>query len=51
MKVVNCPCGTNVEGETDEELVTNVQQHISDEHPDMVGQYSTEQIMEMAHEE
>jgi len=50
MKVVHCPCGTNVEGENDEQLVTNVQQHISDDHPDMVGKYSTEQILEMAHE-
>ena len=41
---------TNVEGETDEELVTNVQQHISDDHPDMVGKISTDQILEMAHE-
>ena len=50
MKVVHCPCGTNVEGETDEELVTNVQQHISDDHPNMVCTYSTDQILEMAHE-
>ena len=50
MKVVHCPCGTNVEGNTDDELVTNVQQHIADDHPDMVGKYSTEQILEMAHE-
>ncbi|MDX6492025.1 MAG: hypothetical protein QOD43_2270 [Gaiellaceae bacterium] len=50
MKVVHCPCGTNVEGESDEQLVTNVQQHISDEHPDMVDKYSTEQILEMAHD-
>jgi predicted small metal-binding protein len=50
MKVVHCPCGTNVEGESDEELVTNVQQHISAEHPEMADKYSTEQILEMAHD-
>ncbi|MCW2977006.1 MAG: hypothetical protein JWM06_2287 [Actinomycetia bacterium] len=48
MKVVDCPCGTQVEGETDEQLVANVQQHISDDHPEMVGTYSNEQILEMA---
>jgi predicted small metal-binding protein len=50
MKVVDCPCGTQVEGESDEQLVANVQQHISDDHPEMVGTYSSEQILEMAHE-
>jgi predicted small metal-binding protein len=50
MKVVHCPCGTDVSGETDEELVTNVQAHIASDHPDMVGTYSSEQIVEMAHD-
>jgi predicted small metal-binding protein len=50
MKVVHCPCGTDVSGETDEELVTNVQAHISAEHPEQAGTYSSEQIVEMAHD-
>jgi Protein of unknown function (DUF1059) len=50
MKVVHCPCGTDVQGETDDELVANVEQHIGSDHPDMVGKYSREQILEMAHE-
>ncbi len=50
MKVVHCPCGTDVSGETDEQLVTNVQEHIGAEHPEMAGKYSTEQILEMAHD-
>jgi hypothetical protein len=50
MKVVHCPCGTNVEAETDDELVTNVEEHISAEHPDLVGKYSRSDILEMAHE-
>jgi hypothetical protein len=49
MKVVHCPCGTDVQGETDDELVANVEQHIASDHPDMVGKYSREQILEMAH--
>ena len=28
MKVVHCPCGVNVEGETDDALVENVQAHV-----------------------
>jgi hypothetical protein len=50
MKVVHCPCGKDVSGETDEQLVTNVQEHIASDHPDMVGKYSSEQIVEMAHD-
>ena len=50
MKVVHCPCGVNVEAETDDALVENVEQHLSEEHPDLVGSYSREQILEMAHE-
>jgi hypothetical protein len=50
MKVVHCPCGTDVEGATDDELVTNVEAHINSDHPDMVGTMSREQILEMAHD-
>ena len=50
MKVVQCPCGVNVEGETDDALVENVEAHIAADHPDLVGKYSREQILEMAHE-
>jgi hypothetical protein len=39
-----------VRGETDEELVVAGQQHISDAHPDMVGQVSDEQLLEIAEE-
>ena len=49
MKVVHCPCGTDVEGESDDQLVENVEAHISADHPDMVGKYSREQILGMAH--
>ncbi|MDX6466806.1 MAG: hypothetical protein QOI27_1846 [Gaiellaceae bacterium] len=50
MKVVHCPCGTDVSGDTDEQLITNVQEHIASDHPDMAGKYSNEQILEMAHD-
>jgi len=50
MKVVHCPCGTDVSGETDDELVAAVEAHVQSDHPDMVGQMSREQILGMAHE-
>ena len=48
MAVVNCPCGKVIEGETDDQLVANVEEHIQADHPDLVGKYSREQILGMA---
>ena len=48
--VVHCECGTDVAGESEDELVTNVEQHVQESHPEMVGKMSREQILEMAHE-
>jgi predicted small metal-binding protein len=50
MKVVHCPCGTDVKAETDDELVSNVEDHVKENHPEMVGTMSREQILEMAHD-
>jgi predicted small metal-binding protein len=49
-KQVNCPCGETVRGETDDELVTNVEGHMQDKHPEMVGTMSRDQILDMAQE-
>jgi predicted small metal-binding protein len=48
-KAVDCPCGVTVRGETDDELVANVEQHVQTDHPEMVGTMTREKIMEMAH--
>jgi predicted small metal-binding protein len=50
VKVVHCPCGTNVEGGSDDELVKNVEAHIASDHPEMAEKYSREQILSMAHD-
>ncbi|HJU47906.1 MAG TPA: hypothetical protein VJ689_07240 [Gaiellaceae bacterium] len=50
MKVVHCPCGKDVEGETDDDLVTAVEAHIAADHPDQAGKYTRDQILAMAHE-
>ncbi len=49
-KQVNCPCGATVRGESDDELVTNVEAHVQDKHQEMVGTMSREQILAMAEE-
>ena len=49
-KVVHCECGTDVEAESEDELVEKVEQHVSESHPELVGKMSREQILEMAHD-
>jgi predicted small metal-binding protein len=49
-KVVNCECGTTVRGETDDELVSNVEAHVQSDHPEMVGKMSREDVLGMAEE-
>jgi predicted small metal-binding protein len=49
-KQVNCPCGETVRGESDDELVVNVEAHVQDKHPELVGTMSRDQILEMAQE-
>lgn len=49
-KKVDCPCGETMRGDTDDEPVTNVEAHVRDKHPDMVGTMTRDKIMEMATE-
>jgi hypothetical protein len=49
-QVVNCPCGETVKGENDDEIVANVEAHVQQAHPEMVGQMSREQVLAMAEE-
>jgi predicted small metal-binding protein len=48
---VDCPCGQTLHGDSDDELVANVEQHVQEHHPDMVGTMSREQILGMAQAE
>jgi len=50
MKVVHCPCGEDVKGETDDDLVAAVESHVQDKHPDKVGTMSRDEILGMAHD-
>jgi hypothetical protein len=37
--------GTVLKGETDEQLVQNVQRHVEEKHPDLVGSLTSQQIL------
>ena len=47
-KVINCDCGYQVRGETDEELLSAAHSHIQDAHPDMVGKVQDSDLLAMA---
>jgi len=48
--VINCDCGYVARGENEDELVENVNRHIEEVHPDMVGTISEEDLRAMAEE-
>ncbi len=47
-KIINCECGYQVQGETDQELLDAAHRHIDEAHPDMKGQVTDEQLLAMA---
>jgi predicted small metal-binding protein len=48
VKVVQCECGANIRGDSDDELVSKVEEHVQERHPELVGKMSREQILGMA---
>ncbi len=48
--VVHCECGTDIQADSEDELVSKVEDHVRQEHPDMVDKLGREQILGMAHE-
>jgi hypothetical protein len=50
MKAMNCPCGSQITGETDEAFVAAVNEHLSTAHPEMGAKYTDEQILSRAQE-
>jgi predicted small metal-binding protein len=50
-KVVNCECGYTARGETDDELVADVEAHVQRDHPEMAGKMTREDVLAMAEED
>ena len=49
-KLINCECGQIVRGENDDEVVANAEAHMRQDHPDLVGKVSREDLLAMAEE-
>ena len=50
-KIINCECGEVVRGNSDEEIVAAVKEHVKRDHPELLDKLSTEDILAMAEEE
>ena len=50
MKQITCVCGKVVDGEDDDELWKKAQEHLSDDHPALVGTVARSDILAQAEE-
>lgn len=50
MKRINCVCGYVIEGEDDDDLWGNAQEHMRADHPDLAGKVSRDDILAQAEE-
>jgi hypothetical protein len=46
--IMTCECGEVSRAETDEELVAIVERHVAEQHPDLAGKLSHDDILAMA---
>lgn len=46
--VMTCECGAVVRAETEDELIASVERHLDEQHPDLVGKVSRDDIIAMA---
>ena len=49
-KVINCECGEVVRADSDDELVSKVERHVRESHPELVGKLSRDDVLGMAEE-
>ena len=50
-RVINCPCGYVIRGESDEELLSGAHKHMEESHPDRSHTPSDEELLASAEEE
>lgn len=50
-KVIHCECGQTVRADNDDELVSIVERHVHQDHPELVGKLGRQDILAMAEQE
>jgi hypothetical protein len=46
--IMSCECGEVARSETEDELIAAVERHVAEQHPDLVGKLSRDDILAMA---
>jgi predicted small metal-binding protein len=49
-KIINCECGYVARGETDDEVIADLESHIRQNHPEMVGKADRSQLLDLIEE-
>jgi predicted small metal-binding protein len=49
-RVINCECGRTIRGETDEEVVASAEAHVREDHPELVGSITRDDLLAMTEE-
>ena len=49
-KIANCECGYIARGNNDEEVIAALDAHIRRDHPEMVGKYERQQLLDLIEE-
>jgi predicted small metal-binding protein len=44
-KQITCECGTVLRGESDDEVVASAESHMRQDHPDLVGQVTRQDLL------
>jgi predicted small metal-binding protein len=44
-KIINCECGYVARGETEDEVVLQIQNHMREDHPDLLEKVSREDLV------
>ena len=50
-KLINCECGRTFRGETTDEVIEQVEEHIRESHPDLIETVSREQLVDWIEDE
>ena len=49
-RVINCECGQVIRGQNDDELVAKAEDHVNQNHPELVGKVSRDDLLAMSEE-
>jgi len=49
-KIIVCECGYVARGDDDDAVLTDLEAHIRRDHPEMVGKYQRQELLDMAEE-